>query len=97
MIYISGAITDTNNYLERFDNAVAVLYAQDSQRKIINPANLCDTLPPLEHEQYMTICMAALSLCDSIYLLKGWENSKGAKMEVAYAIKNDLTILCELT
>lgn len=95
MIYISGAITGTEDYLERFDNAAAKLFTENPQRKIINPANLCDTLPPLEHEQYMVICMAALSLCDSVYLLKGWENSVGARIEVEYAIKHGLKIVCE--
>ena len=95
MIYISGPISGTDDYLERFDDAIIKLYDQNPQRKIINPANLCDTLPPLEHEQYMVICMAALSLCDEIYLLKGWENSVGARIEVEYAIKHGLKIVCE--
>lgn len=36
--------------------------------------------------------LAAVRSCDAIYLLRGWENSRGAKMELAEAMKNGLKI-----
>ena len=36
--------------------------------------------------------LAALRTCDAIYLLKGWENSRGAKKELAEAIAHGLII-----
>ena len=39
--------------------------------------------------------LAAVRSCDAIYLLRGWENSRGAKKELAEAIAHGLTILQE--
>lgn len=39
--------------------------------------------------------LAALRSCDCIYLLKGWENSRGAKMELAEASRLNLWIWLE--
>ena len=36
--------------------------------------------------------LAAVRSCDAIYLLKGWENSRGAKKELAEAIKCGLEV-----
>ena len=36
--------------------------------------------------------LAVLRSCDAIYLLRGWENSRGAKKELAEALAHDLTI-----
>ena len=34
--------------------------------------------------------LAALRSCETIYLLKGWENSRGTKMELAEALRHNL-------
>lgn len=39
--------------------------------------------------------LAALRSCDAIYLLRGWETSRGAKREPAEAIAHGLTIMQE--
>ena len=39
--------------------------------------------------------LAAVHSCDVIYLLRGWENSRGAKKELAEAIKYGLKIMHE--
>lgn len=39
--------------------------------------------------------LAAVRSCDAIYLLKGWEDSRGAKKELAEAVKYDLMVLLE--
>ena len=36
--------------------------------------------------------LAAVRSCDAIYLLRGWENSRGAKKELAEAIKYGLEV-----
>lgn len=51
-----------------------------------------------EAESYLSIAlkhatMLALELCTKLYLLNGWEESKGAIREVAYAIKNNMQII----
>jgi hypothetical protein len=39
--------------------------------------------------------LAAVRSCDAIYLLRGWESSRGAKKELAEAIKYGLQIIQE--
>ncbi len=38
---------------------------------------------------------AAIPFFDAIYLLKGWEKSKGAKAELRVALEHDLIVLVE--
>lgn len=46
-------------------------------------------------EQVMQADLAAVRSCDAIYLLRGWETSRGAKRELAEAIAHGLTIMQE--
>ena len=79
-IYISGGITDVPNYPTKFRLAEEFLIKYGFN--VLNPCRCNDILPPnAEHSDYMTISLAALSLCDSIYMLKGWSKSKGANIE----------------
>ena len=39
--------------------------------------------------------LAAVRSCDAIYMLRGWEDSRGAKKEIAEAIAHGLTVMQE--
>lgn len=39
--------------------------------------------------------LAAVRSCDAIYLLRGWEDSRGAKKELAEALAHGLTVMLE--
>jgi len=43
----------------------------------------------------MSADLAAVRSCDAIYLLRGWETSRGAKRELAEAIAHGLTVMQE--
>lgn len=94
MIYISGGITGITNYFWQFANAEKKL-REMGYKEVVNPARTCLTLPELSHDEYMTVCMALLSLCDSIYMLKGYECSKGAMQEFEYAKKHGYKVVYE--
>lgn len=51
----------------------------------------------LSIEQAMVRDLPAVSNCDAIALMTGWENSQGANMELAHAISNHKEVYCANT
>ena len=95
IIYISGAITKIGvmKATAIFNNTELKLKKQGYE--VINPCRTNATLPQLSHEDYMVTSLAMLSLCDTIYMLKGWENSDGAKEELQYALEHEYDVVLE--
>lgn len=100
--YISGKITGTTDHENRFTNAEKKL--KGMRYNVVNPlrrtAHLVGKhktmgLPPPEWSDYMRECLRTLSWCDTIYMLRGWEDSKGAKLERYIAEVLGLEILEE--
>lgn len=72
-IYISGKITGTTDYMQRFESAEKAL----SNYTVINPAKVNAQLPKeTVWEEYMKMSMCMLEMCNAIYMLKGWEVAK---------------------
>jgi hypothetical protein len=94
-IYISGAITGTVNYMERFEAAEKELTEQGYT--VINPAKVNAQLPAgsTTYEDYMRMSLFLMDMCDVLYQLDGWEYSKGANRELGYALGKDMTIFQE--
>ena len=93
-IYISGAITGTNDYMERFAKAEKEL--TENGYSVINPAKVNAQLPEdTTYEEYMEMCFCMLDMCDSVYFINGWEDSKGCLMEYGFSIKKGIGILYE--
>ena len=88
-IYIAGPMTGYENFNRKsFNDAAIACTLNDSIP--LNPA----ILPPgLTQGQYMDVCFAMIRAADAIYLLKGYEESKGAMAELAYAEKLELEII----
>ncbi len=85
-IYICGPVTGLplNNF-PAFQEAEEELTKLGA--KCLNPHSLFENLVTkhYEHDDYMRVCISALALCDSVVTLNGWEQSKGADMEVKIA------------
>ena len=78
-IYISGPISGVLDYKEKFDQAEKHLKEEYPNAEIINPTMI--VLPSTcTHEDYMKIDFMLLDLCDAIYMMPGWDLSKGACM-----------------
>ncbi|AUR97043.1 hypothetical protein NVP1236O_51 [Vibrio phage 1.236.O._10N.261.52.C4] len=90
-IYIAGPMTGYEDFnRQSFNDASARLHIK--KHTPLNPA----VLPGgLTQGQYMDICFAMIRAADAIYLLKGYEESKGAMAELAYAEKLELEIIEE--
>ena len=93
-VYISGAITGTTDYEERFKAAEHQL--REEGYDVMNPAAISALLPKgMPWSAYMEVMLPLLKYCDAIYLLKGWHQSSGARIELEYAIKLGLDVMEE--
>lgn len=95
-IYISGAITGTTDYMERFQKAEEYLESNHKNVSVINPAAVNAMMPEdTTYEEYMEMSITMLDMCDAIYMLDGWQQSCGANREYGYALAKDKIILKE--
>jgi len=93
-IYISGPITGIDNYRQNFDKAEETLIALGCD--VINPARVDDCIKNLTYDEFLALDLFMLEMCDAIYLLPGWMDSKGAKAEVARALAKNKLIYSEM-
>lgn len=71
-IYISGEITGTNDYMQRFEEAENALNNMFPGVSVINPAKVNAAMPTdTTYEQYMAISFTKLDMCDTIYMMQG--------------------------
>lgn len=82
--YIAGPMTGIDKLNRPAFQAAAEQLHRDLGRVVINPATLPDGLTQAE---YMDICLAMIRSADTVYLLRGWEQSEGAMAEYHYAKK----------
>lgn len=89
-IYISGPISGANETAERRFNDWEVILS-NSKQEAVNPFKLNH-----DHDKswlnYMRVDIKALVDCHAIYMLEGWEASKGAciEFEIAKTLGMDL-------
>lgn len=91
-VYISGGITNVPDYKDKFEDAESKLKALGYS--VINPARVNDMLPTdLTYDEYMKLDYTMLDLCDAIYLIPGWNNSQGSKLELKRALEYNYRIM----
>lgn len=100
-IYISGPISGLpiEVYTKAFKEAEDTLLMEGWE--VVNPVTLDHDheaaskieCPKERWAFYMDKCISALLRCDAIYMLKGWEKSKGASVEMSIANAFDFKII----
>lgn len=91
-VYISGPITGVPDYKEKFEEAKRKLIAEG--HAVFNPAEVC-LGENATWEDYMRVDVKALCDCDAIFMMNGWQLSKGARVENYLAIKLGLLVMNE--
>ena len=79
-VYIAGKITGHDDYKKAFYDAETLL--KKAGHIPLNPARLNEGF---EHDEYMKICYAMITVCDAVFFLDNWTESKGARLERCYA------------
>lgn len=92
-VYISGPITGTTEYRERFRVAESLLRA--AGHIPMNPVEILNMPEDTAWADYMKIDLQILDLCDGIYMLNGWQESKGASIEFEKAYESKMLIMFE--
>lgn len=91
-IYISGKITGNKNYKQEFEAAEMLLKLAGYYP--VNPAR--EHLPDgATWADYMRHDIKLLCNCDGLYMLKDWQESKGARVEHQLAQNLGLKIYYE--
>jgi len=96
IIYISGGISDVPNYLEVFKAAGDKLEALPNIFAVVSPTE-CEPHRRSNHPygKYMRAVVQAMMDCDAVYMLAGWEQSVGARLEHNLAAVCGLAIVYE--
>lgn len=96
IVYIAGPITGIENYEENFKKRENELLRMGF--KVINPVEKGRILEKSlgrqpKHEEYMQFLIPYVLNANSISLLNGWQQSKGAKIEYDVAMATGKTII----
>ena len=79
IVYLSGRITDNDHY------ASAESFLIDMGYIVFNPTKILKDLGELSCEQSMYIRYRLVDIADIIFMVSGWQKSKGANAELSYA------------
>ena len=95
-VYIAGPMSGYEEFnFPAFNRAEELLQETYGYKHVINPAKLHPTTD-LPWAEFLKQDLRELITCDAVFLLKGWEKSRGATLEafVAYVLGLRLYKMC---
>lgn len=90
-VYLAGPISGTTDYVERFAEAKRQIENLGNGLEVVNPVE--DAPLNASYREYINLGLAKLMTCDFICMLRGYEDSKGARAELAYARAVDMPVI----
>lgn len=93
-IYVSGRITGLPIELAKRPFAEAVRILNSQGWEVVNPF---DNGLPVEapYEEHLAADLQLLLGCKALFALRGWQQSNGAKIEVAFAKRLGMKVIYE--
>lgn len=91
-LYLSGPMDNVEDFNHPLFHRVAKEF-RDANFAVCNPAEFFDGDKTRQRKEYMREAFKYVLEADTIVLLPGWENSKGARLEAAMATELDLAIM----
>ena len=92
LVYLSGPISGDPEYKEKFRAAEESL-TNDCFATVLNPAKLSEAFPGLGESKYLQLALTLVTYANAVYMMKGWERSKGACIEYLLAKHNGKQIM----
>ena len=83
IVYLSDKIVGNDNYKAEFK--CAELFLQQMGYIVINSLEVHEAVEGLTYEQYMQVRYRLVDISDIIFMVSGWQKSKGATAELSYA------------
>ena len=87
VIYLSGKIDTTDEAFDTYADAEEFIksYRLFDGDRVVNLTRMREVLPALSSYQYRAIAFQFINICDAIFMVDGWKQSKTAKLELEYA------------
>lgn len=90
-VYISGPMEGIKDYELHFKEAEYKLINEGCA--VVNPAVIGGR--GMTREELLELDIELLGQCDVIYMLKGWQQSRGANREYGFALGRGMAIMFE--
>ncbi|MDR0485973.1 MAG: DUF4406 domain-containing protein [Elusimicrobiota bacterium] len=90
-VYIAGAISGDKNFKIKF--GIAERELREAGHIVLNPASLPQAVKGKTYRQYIDDSHKMLIKADAIFMLPGWQTSRGACLEFLYGWICGLEIL----
>jgi hypothetical protein len=91
MVYLSGPMTGLPNFNHEAFNKAAE-YFRSQNKEVFNPAEVFGGDTTHLRSEYMRLEIQALLYSTELVMLPGWENSKGALLELQIAEELEMPI-----
>lgn len=83
IVYLSGNLLENKNAKDEF--YLAELFLKQMGYTVMNPVEILKELQGLKQEDRIRVCYRLVDIADIIFMVSGWQKSKGANAELSYA------------